>query len=86
MGKLHEIEIDGIKALAQRDKNAPTFCQWSIIEKETGYSLLPPSWPGSMSANTLDNAINIVRCEVINKMGKEKINQRIKEILDQKKG
>jgi hypothetical protein len=85
-GKIYEIEIDGIKALAQRDKDAPTFCQWSIVEKQTGCSLLPSSWPGGLSANTLNNAIYIVKSEVIDKMGRGKINERIKEILFQKEG
>ena len=81
MAKVHEIEIDGIKAYAQRNKDAPTFCQWSITEKQTGYSLLPPSWPGSMSANTLENTIRIVQYEVIDKYGKETILKSIQTAL-----
>ncbi len=85
--KVHKIEIDGIKCLAQRDISYPTYCQWRITEKQTGYSLMPSLWnPGfDYNARTLDNAICLVKCEVIDKMGKDKIQQRITEILSEAK-
>lgn len=80
-GPWREIEIDGIKALARRQKDAPSFAKWEIVEAQTKLSLMPPSWPGGLSAGTLDGAMHIVQTEVIDKQGKEKILQRIKEVV-----
>ena len=80
-GPWKEIEIDGIKALARRQKDAPSFAKWEIVEAQTKLSLMPPSWPGGLSAGTLEGAKHIVQQEVIDKQGKEKILQRIKEAI-----
>ena len=80
-GSWKEIEIDGIKALARRQKDAPSFAKWEIVEAQTKLSLMPPSWPGGLSAGTLEGAKHIVQTEVIDRQGKEKILQRIKEVV-----
>ena len=70
---MKHFEIDGIKACAIRDKDAPSFARWTIFEATTGLSLMPPSWRGGLSAGTLDGAKYIVQTEVIDKMGRNKI-------------
>jgi hypothetical protein len=81
MTKWKQIEIDGIKALARRDSEAPSHYKWEIVlESNPSYSLLPPSWRGCLSAGTLEGAVYIVRNEVFKRMGIDKIKQRIKEV------
>ena len=77
------IEIDGIPALAKRDKDAPSFAKWEIIEADTGLSLLPPSWRGGLSAGTLDGAKGIVQIEVIDKKGKDRVLKSIQDAREE---
>ena len=72
------IIIDGIEAIATRDPNTCSYLKWSIAEKTTGLSLMPPSWPGSESAETLEGAISIVRRHTIEPLGLENIKRIIK--------
>lgn len=77
---MKHFEIDGIKAYAIRDKDAPSFAKWTIFEATTGLSLMPPSWRGGLSAGTLEGAKYIVQTEVIDIMGRDTIIARIKEV------
>jgi hypothetical protein len=72
-----EIDINGIACLAVKPRGEKN---WTVVEKSTGARLLPPSWPGGMSAETLEGALRIVQREVIERMGPEVIKRRIAEI------
>jgi hypothetical protein len=79
------IEIGGIKAIATRDPNTCTYLRWSIVEASTGCSLMPCSWKGGDSADTLEHATQLVRREVIEKIGKDKILERVEQILTERR-
>jgi len=78
------ITIEGVECLAKRDPDAPSFAKWKIVEAKTGASVLPPSWEGGLSAGTLEGAKHIAQRELA-KMGKEKIEARIKELQKPKR-
>ena len=74
------ITIDGIDAIATPDPDICSYLKWSIVEKTTGLSLMPPSWPGSESAETLEGAISIVRRHTIEPLGLENIKRKIESV------